>query len=253
MADPEYFAFADVELPIRDDLRAAFQNTWQKLGTAGNWFDGRERVAIAAESRRAIDCELCRLRKEALSPNMVDGKHDSAGDLPDAMVEIVHRTITDQSRITRRWVDDAVAAGINGRDAQGEYVEIIGIVVLVFSIDEFMRAIGAAPAALPNPVPGEPSQYRPANLETDTGFVPMIPPNGNTGEDADLWGEMTANVLRALSLVPDCVRGWYALSEAMYLPIDIIRQPQLDTGRSIDRMQMELVAGRVSSHNECFY
>ena len=64
---------------------------------------------------------------------------------------------------------------------------------------------------------------------------------------------MTANVLRALSLVPDCVRDWIRLSDAMYLPLRIMAQPGLESGRALDRLQTELVAGRVSSHNECFY
>jgi hypothetical protein len=184
---------------------------------------------------------------------MVSGTHDSAGELPDTVVDVIHRVVTDQSRITRGWVDELIRAGINGRDAEGEYVEIVGVVVLALSIDEFMRGIGASPEPLPEPVPGESSHYRPPNLETDTAFVPMIPADGNTGAEADLWGEMTANVLRALSLVPDCVRDWLKLSDGMYLPLHVMAQPGLETGRAIDRMQTELVAGRVSSHNECFY
>jgi hypothetical protein len=253
MGNSDRFAFTDVDFPIREDLRAAFQEAWLRIAEPGNWFDGRERVEIAAESRRAFDCGLCRRRREALSPNMVSGTHDSRSDLPEAVVEVVHRVVTDQSRITRGWVDDLIKAGINGGDAEGEYVEIVGLVVLVFSIDEFMRGIGPSPEPLPEPLPGEPTKYRPPDLETDTGFVPMLPPDGNTGEESDLWGEMTANVLRALSLVPNCVRNWMKLSDAMYLPMRVMAQPGMETGRAIDRMQTELVASRVSSHNECFY
>jgi hypothetical protein len=39
----------------------------------------------------------------------------------------------------------------------------------------------------------------------------------------------------------------------MYVPLPFMGQPGKETGRAIDRMQVELVAGRVSSHNECFY
>jgi hypothetical protein len=253
MAVSASFAFDDTNLPIRKDLRIALQDAWRQIAAPGNWFDGRQRVAIAAESRNAFNCALCFERRAALSPNMVSGTHDSLGDLPESAVEVVHRVITDQSRITRGWVDQIVGAGINGNDAQGEYVEIVGVVVLVFSIDEFMRGIGAPPEPLPEPSPGKPSHYRPARLETDTGFVPMIPPDGNTGAEADLWGEMTANVLRALTLVPDCLRHWMKLSDAMYLPLQFMAQPGKETGRAIDRMQVEFVAGRVSSHNQCFY
>jgi hypothetical protein len=69
-----------------------------------------------------------------------------------------------------------------------------------------------------------------------------------------LWPDgRTANVIRALSQVPNAVREWLAVSDAQYLPIDVIRNPAADTDRVLNRMQIEIVAGRVSSHNECFY
>ena len=57
--------------------------------------------------------------------------------------------------------------------------------------------------------------------------------------------------MRALSLVPDEVRMLRRLSEAHYLPIEKIPDPTCH--RALDRMQMELVAARVSALNECFY
>lgn len=249
----DHFQFKETALPIREDLQASFQETWVSLASPGNWFTGAQRVAIAAASRSALQCTLCAQRKDSLSPASVSGTHDSDGSLPEAVVDVVHKCITDQTRISQRWVDGVLDGKLNGRDAVGEYVEIIGIVVNVFSIDEFMRAAGLPPEPLPEPVPGEPSFYRPPALETDTGFVPMIPPDGLSDSESDLWGAMTANVIRALSLVPDCVRSWVKLSDAMYVPLHFLGQHGVETGRPFDRMQIELVAARVSSHNECFY
>jgi len=248
-----YFQFNSTDLPVREDLQASFQDTWNNLASPGNWFTGEERVAIAAASRTALNCKLCAQRRDSLSPASVSGTHDSDGSLPEAVVDVVHKCITDQTRISQRWVDGVLEGKLNGHDTEGEYVEIIGIVVNVFSIDEFLRAAGLPIESPPEPIPGEPSRYRPPVLETDTGFVPMISADGLSDADADLWGEMTANVIRALSLVPDCVRTWLNLSDAMYVPLHFMGQPGLETGRAIDRMQTELVAGRVSSHNECFY
>ena len=82
----------------------------------------------------------------------------------------------------------------------------------------------------------------------------MIPADGNVGHEADLWpAGLNANVLRALSLVPDAVRDWMRVGEAQYLSMEGMKIFSGDTGRSIDRMQIELVAARVSSINECFY
>ena len=61
----------------------------------------------------------------------------------------------------------------------------------------------------------------------------------------------TGNVIKVLSLVPDEVRGLLRLSVAHYLSPQKIMS--IKSGRSITRAQIELVAGRVSALNECFY
>jgi hypothetical protein len=82
----------------------------------------------------------------------------------------------------------------------------------------------------------------------------MIPPSGATGAEADLWSvPRTANVIRALSLVPDAVRQLKQLSAAQYLPMDKVPIPGERGGRALERTQIELLAGRVSALNECFY
>ena len=60
------------------------------------------------------------------------------------------------------------------------------------------------------------------------------------------------NVLRALSLVPDAVRQLQELSEVHYLPMADVVDPRARIP-SLSRPQMELLAGRVSALNECFY
>ena len=71
--------------------------------------------------------------------------------------------------------------------------------------------------------------------------------------EEDLWPPPGANVIRAFSQVPDAVREWVAISDVQYLPLQKVRDPGSDTDRILNRMQIEIVAGRVSSHNECFY
>lgn len=236
--------------PVRQDLADAYREYWQTLAAPGNWFTGAERVAIAGEVRNALDCPFCEQRKQALSPYTLDGEHLRGDTLPDRVVDAVHRVVTDQSRITAAWVEDNAANGLS----EEQYVELAGVVVAVFSIDEFNRALGLAPEPLPEPVEGQADRYRPAQAQRGNGFVPMLTPDGATGAEADLWPVGTnTNVLRALSLVPDAVRSWRRISNAQYLPFRNIMQFGGATGRSIDRMQIELVAGRVSSINECFY
>ena len=246
------FSFDNSPYPIRADLIAAYRDYWRKLANAGTWWTGAERVAIAAEVRQANRCAYCAERKAALSPYNFPGEHSAAEGSPLAAraVDAVHRIVTDQTRITRSWIDDNAANGL----PEGKYVELIGVVVCTFSIDEFCRALGLPLEPLPDPVAGDPSGYVPAGLERETAMVAMIGDGMAGPNELDLWPDgRTANVIRALSQVPNAVREWLAVSDAQYLPIDVIRNPAADTDRILNRMQIEIVAGRVSSHNECFY
>ena len=245
-----YFAYSDSPYPIRDDIKFEHRQYWQRLAGAGSWFSGAERVAIAAESRRANHCGFCRERRQALSPYTLQGQHDSAGDLDELAVDAVHRIVTDQTRISQTWVDRLAEHGLSNE----AYVELAGIVVAVFSIDEFHRALGLELEPLPPPEAGEPDCYRPSKAVGGTGFVPMITVEGAIGDESDLYrGSRGANVLRALSLVPDAVRDWRRLASAQYLSVEGMANLVQQDDRAINRMQMELVAGRVSAINECFY
>ena len=139
--------------------------------------------AIAQETRNAVSCEFCTQRKAALSPYNVPGEHSHDGKLSPRAVDAVHRIITDQGCITRAWVEDNTAHGLS----EEHYVELLGIAVTVFSIDEFNRTLGLALEPLPEPQPGEPDHYRPTLAEHGTGFVPMLPPRGAVNDESDLW------------------------------------------------------------------
>lgn len=244
------FSYSDSPYPIRSDIGTAHREFWQRLSQPGAWWTGAERVAIAAESRAALDCDFCKARKAALSPYNFPGTHSAVTDLPELVVDAVHRIITDQTRITRNYVETNAETGLS----KAHYVELVGIVVAVFSIDEFHRALDLPLEPLPGPQAGEPSGYMPENLAEDIGFVPTVPADGAVGNEADLWPtDRTANVVRALTLVPDALRDWRSLGGAQYLSFEGMQNFVQDPGRSINRMQTELIAGRVSAVNECFY
>ncbi|MFT7048805.1 MAG: hypothetical protein ACJAZE_001196 [Halioglobus sp.] len=244
-----FFDYSDSPYPIRAGLVDVHKDYWQTLAKPGNWFNGAERVAIAEEVRNALQCPFCAERKTALSPYAMQGEHLKGDVLSDDVVDAVHRVVTDQSRITKSYIEGNVQKGFS----EAHYVELVGIAVNVLSIDEFHRALGLQREPLPPALGGEPDRYRPAHTEHDTGYVAMITPDGAVGPESDLWPERTANVLRALSLVPDAVRSWMKIANEHYLSMEAMGNFTGPNGRSINRMQIELVAGRVSSINECFY
>ncbi len=245
-----YFEYSDSPYPIRDDIKAAHRAFWVRLASPGCWWTGAERIAIAGEIREATGCGLCQERKAALSPYTFGREHEATHVLSAEAVDAVHRVVTDQGRITQAYVDSNAELGLSNE----AYVELAGIVVAAFSIDEFHRALGLTLEPLPDAAAGEPSHYRPQQAAHQVGYVPMIPADGATGDEADLWqGGRTANVLRALSLVPDALRDWQRLASAQYLSMKAMASFDQLPERSLSRMQMELVAARVSSINECFY
>ena len=246
-----HFSYDNSPLIIRDDLKQVYRDYWQILASPGSWWTGAERVAIAQETRNAVSCNFCAERKQALSPYSFPGEHQHDGTLDAVAVDAVHRIITDQARITQAWIDGNVEQGFS----EEKYVELLGVVVTVFSIDEFNRGLGLPMESLPEPISGEPDRYRPALAERGTGFVSMLPSKGGAvDKESDLWADgRGANVLRAMSLVPDAVRGWFLVASGQYLSSKGMTNLSGDLGRSLNRMQMEIVAGRVSSISECFY
>jgi len=242
-------SYADAPVPVRRDLREAHARAFDRLARAGTWWSGAERLAIAQEVRRAPACDLCARRKQALSPLAVDGEHDGETILPASVVEVVHQVVNDPGRLSHVWFEKVMAAGLSSE----HYVETIGVIVTIFSIDSFGRGLGVPPRPLPEAKAGEPSRQRPAGAREGGAWVPWVPERLAKGREADLYDTpRTGNVLKALSLVPDEVRQLKDLSEAHYLGVAEMMDLET-TDRAIDRRQIELVAGRVSALRECFY
>ena len=242
-------SYATAEVAVRDDLKEAHRDILEHVRSPGCWWTGAQRIAMAAEARHALGCRLCADRKAALSPASVRGAHDPLGGLPANVVEVVHRVRTDPARLSRSWFDGVIAGGLS----DGEYVEIIGVVALMSGVDSFARALGVEPLPLPEPLPGTPTRHRPASATPGIAWVPMIAPEDASGPEANLYGNLVLvpNIMRALSLVPDEARALRHSSNAHYVPAESIGDPT--ARRSLDRMQIELVAARVSALNQCFY
>ena len=238
--------YEGAEAVVRDDLQAAHLMVLEHVRRPGNWFSGAVRTAIAQETRQASACRLCRDRKASLSPDHADGSHSTTGELTQALVDVVHRIRSDPGRLSRRVFDNALGSGIT----VGEYVEAVGVVALVAGLDTQCRALGIAQFGLLEPLLGDPSLELPTGLEEGVAWVPMLAPAAATGAEADIYGgsSFVPNIVRALSAVPDHVRVLRKWSDAHYVAL-----MDLNARRAIDRMQIELVAARVSALNECFY
>jgi hypothetical protein len=244
----EFYASAPIK--IRDDLAGAHARAWAGIGRLGTWWDGAQRVAIAAETRHAPSCELCRRRKGALSPAAIVGRHGSLGELPDIVVEVVHLVRTDPGRLSEAWFRGVIAAGLT----EEQYVETVSVVAHTVAIDTMARGLGLDALALPQPEPGVPSRYRPSGAKLSGAWLPWLEPADLSEAETGLYpaGRPAANIMKAMSLVPEEVRSFFDLVSHQYQPPLAMRNFSREY-RAISHAQIELLAARVSALNQCLY
>jgi hypothetical protein len=242
--------YATAPLPIRADLAAAHARAWERIARPGTWWDGAARVAIAAEARQSPLCALCRRRKEALSPLAVEGAHDSHGRLPEPAVEVVHHLRTDPGRLGEGWYRNVIARGLT----EEQYVEIVSVVAHTVAVDTMARGLSLDAPALPDPEPGAPSRHRPKGAKRGEAWVPWLEPADATDAEAAIYprDRAPANIMKAMSLVPDEVRSFFDLVSHQYLPGEVMRDFAHEY-RAISHAQIELLAARVSALNRCLY
>lgn len=178
--------------------------SWLQLGLPGTWWTGAQRVAIAAETRAARECELCRSRKQALSPYSSDNQHAEGAGLTANVRDAVHRLSTDPGRLSERWNRDLLHAGLEPEAV----VELVGVVSIVSLADTLARGLGETERALPQATAGDPSRERTPGLEISCAWVPTVDPERAEGVVKDFYdyaktqGGFAFHVARALTAVP---------------------------------------------------
>ncbi len=234
---------------VRDDLVDSHEQAWAAIAAPGTWLTGAQRVAVAAEIRHARGCAHCARIREALSPNAVDGAHDSLGALGPAQVELIHRVVNDPGRLSESWAQSVLAKGL----AEGEYVEIVGLIAMIMMMDACAQALGARERTLPAPLPGEPARYRPPGAKKQAAWLPLVEPEDAVDADGPMYPSPKAGyIYRGLSLVPQSLRDYWALGFTHYLPGDQVYRFD-GSMRAIARPQIEVLAARVSALHQCAY
>ncbi len=201
-------------LPLGHDYIEGLNAEWTTLATAGPWWNGAERVAIAGHARSA--------REGTPAPD---------GPLPAPAARAAAR-LASSPHVDAAWVDDLVADGLTLE----AYVEIIGIVGRVSAVDSLMFGIGAEPQPLPLPLDGEPSRVVHEDAAMNGALAPTVGPPGAPS---------------ALSAVPAEVDAMFDLHAVLYLSLEEMGEPTIQ--KTLTRAQMELIAARTSLLNDCFY
>ncbi|MEM8923623.1 MAG: alkylhydroperoxidase-related (seleno)protein [Actinomycetota bacterium] len=226
--------YDDAPVPVRADLADAHRDTFESWASAGNYWTGAERLAIAAEVRRARAADEL---PPWVGPSTVEGLVADDHVLPAAAVDAVWRLTNHSSTMSAAVYEAFVADGLD----PARYAELVGVVATANCIEVFADSLGIDSRPLPEPMAGDPDPSdAPTDVAVTTHWVPTAP--GQRG-----------NVVRALSSVPVAMRDWLRLSDAQYVPIPAVGGDLTWSRGAIDRRQVELLAARTSLLNECFY
>jgi hypothetical protein len=158
--------------------------------------------------------------------------------LPDAIIDFIHRLISDPGRLTRSVFDQVISSGIS----QAAYVEVISVVASSVIVDTQHLALGLQPPELPLAIAGEPAGQLNEGAIDAGAWVPI---SDAPADVASSGLPSVPNIARALGLVPGAVALFFGTFRPHYALENI--------PLSISQSQAEFVAARVSALNECFY
>ncbi len=236
--------YADSQYPVREDLEAVHAKQLDQLADPGTWGTGTQRLAVAREVRQA--CYDAGIQEEPEDTGPI-----SDVELPDPVCAMIRKLAV----TPKDFLEDSYEEARNGGLSDEEYVEVVGIVSRLTDMDVFARGIGVPLRPLPAARNGQPSRARPQVAKKEMAWVPTVPNLPEGGEEAaEIYGEdYRPYIIRSLSLVPDEMRRHLELEEAQYLPMENIWIKDFQHHEGFTRAQVELIAGRVSALNECFY
>jgi len=197
--------------PYEDLIR----REWSRIASAGTWLTGAQRVAVAAQAR-AAKAELAVTTPE----------------LASTAIEAARTISTAAHEIRGPWVKSLYERGLG----ELEYIEILGVVARLTSIDTFLFGLGQPERPLPQPLQGEPSRQVVDEATINGGWAPTVG---------------VAFAPNALSAVKAEAAAMMDLHDVMYLSIE--QMGMIDIVRDLQRDQLETVAARTSLINDCFF
>jgi hypothetical protein len=230
--DRRTFNSETFDYKISNNLLDAFNTCWERIAEPGEWWNGKERIAILEQVRIARD-----ENPSSSSTPLTDLSIEPDPIISPLIKEIVNEVTCNSHKIDEKW-----AKGVISLIGEGKYSELVSLVVNVLPIDIFCLLLGRPVVSLPVPKNGTPSESTPEGLSGGEAFVPWRTEN---------W--VGPNVARALSYVPADNAIRMKLVESMYAGSDQFISMIWDENEPLDRTQVEIIAARTSAINECFY
>ena len=219
-----------IDADVRSDLRDAHAATIADLGQPGEHLTATERIEVARVVRAA--------RADREQPPWYTPSADRGADfaLPAAAIDAAWRLTNHPGTLTASWHEQVVS----GLPDPRWYVELVGIVAVVNSMDRLADMLSVDVLPLP-PASSEAASGGDTESEVTTHWVPTA------------VGGRGPMVLRALSAVPSVQAMRERLIDVQYLPGEALLGDLDWTRGTLDRRQIELIAALTSINNECFY
>jgi len=220
---------------VRRDLMLAHEQAVSALSAPGTWWTGAQRRELAATALLAIT------ETQPVAPwvgvSTVANKLPANLTAPNIAHDAIYRISRHAATLTREWYEKVVA-----EIDPLAFIELCGIACTVASVVAFRRTLNLPNLELGPVVAGAPSRSKPENLVmAQLNWVPVIGP-----------ADKEAAVVQAFTAVPETNRVIWAMADAQYIPDKEMVDPRWTRG-TLSRLQMELVATRVSQQRECFY
>ncbi|MFM7650708.1 MAG: hypothetical protein ACKO6O_06935 [Acidimicrobiaceae bacterium] len=220
---------------VRQDLVRVHNQAIAALSKPGTWWTGAQRRELALTAQLAVS-EL-----EPVAPwvgvSSVTNKLSANLTVPTIAHDAIYRISRHAATLTREWYEK-VTAEINPL----AFVELCGIACTIVSVTAFRRALGLPALEVGPAESGQPSKQKPDNIvAAQLNWVPVVGP-----------ADKDAAVVQAFTAVPETNRVIWAMADAQYIPDKEMVDPNWTRG-TLSRVQMELVATRVSQQRECFY
>ena len=220
---------------VRQDLVRAHNQAIAALSKPGTWWTGAQRRELA------ITAQLATSESEPVAPwvgvSTVANKLPASLTAPKIAHDVMYRISRHAATLTRDWYEK-VTAEINPL----AFVELCGIACTIAPVMAFRRSLGLPALEVGPAESGQPSNKEPDNIvAAQLNWVPVVGP-----------ADKDAAVVQAFTAVPETNRVIWAMADAQYIPDKEMVDPKWTRG-TLSRVQMELIATRVSQQRECFY
>ena len=220
---------------VRQDLVRAHNQAIAALSKPGTWWTGAQRRELAITAQLAIS------ESEPVAPwvgvSTVANKLPASLTAPKIAHDVMYRISRHAATLTREWYEK-VTAEINPL----AFVELCGIACTIAPVMAFRRSLGLPALEVGPAESGQPSNKEPDSIvAAQLNWVPVVGP-----------ADKDAAVVQAFTAVPETNRVIWAMADAQYIPDKEMVDPKWTRG-TLSRVQMELIATRVSQQRECFY